>query len=59
MTWIPKHTAPALQIGDVIVPEQGLAEDEIESIPTEGRLTVQGYSQFGGRTQYVYMETST
>ena len=56
VTWIPNDMIPGLKIGDHIVPAQGLAEDEIESVPELNRLTVEGHSQFGGRTQYVYTQ---
>ena len=34
----------------------GLSESEIETVPELNRLTVEGHSQFGGRTQYVYTQ---
>ena len=56
VTWIPKYTILGLEIGDHIVPAQGLPESEIESVPELNRFTVEGQSQFGGRTQYVYTQ---
>ena len=38
------------------LPAQGRTDSEIESVPELNRLTVEGHSQFGGRTQYVYTQ---
>lgn len=58
VTLTPRRTLPAVEIGDIIVPAQGLSAAQVKVIPSEDRFVVEGISSVGTRSQQIVASRS-